>query len=328
MTVQDLERIEAKIDRTAAGAIAVSDNVGGIMFTSMTEVLEFAKLMAVSQKAVPPHLRANPGACLAVTIQALEWRMSPFSVANKSYEVNDRIAYESQLIHAVIEARAPLKGRLRGTYSGTGAQRSISISGILKSEVEPFVYDSPPLAQIKKKSPLWVDDPDQQLWYYATRSWARKYCPDVLMGIYSVDELEDADMKDVTPAKTDKPDIGERLKGSAKKGRGFNADGVSKALAHNPGETLDASKPSAVEEVEAELVETGVTHAANQQLQLDQDAETEITNKKLAVERVTTKDELKELVSITTAYLKDVKRTDLLNDFLSAASAREKKLEV
>jgi hypothetical protein len=120
MAVQDLERIEQKIDRTVAGAVTVSDSVGGIMFQNMSEVLEFAKLMSVADVAVPKHLRGNPGACLSIVTQALEWRMSPFSVANKSYSVNDRLAYESQLIHGVVEARAPLKQRLR---RNTGRRR-------------------------------------------------------------------------------------------------------------------------------------------------------------------------------------------------------------
>ena len=40
--------------------------------------------------------RAQPGACLAVSLQSLNWRMDPFAVANKSYMVNDRIAYEAR----------------------------------------------------------------------------------------------------------------------------------------------------------------------------------------------------------------------------------------
>jgi hypothetical protein len=108
----DVAKIEEKIDRVAAGAMTISDEIGGIKFEHMSEVMEFAKLMSIAGSAVPAHCRGEPGVCLAICIQALEWRMSPFAVANKSYVVENRgdkrIAYESQLIHAVIEARAPL----------------------------------------------------------------------------------------------------------------------------------------------------------------------------------------------------------------------------
>src|ERR1700688_4930068 len=116
--------LEALADRTPQHqAIAVSRSAGGVSFATVSEVMEVAKLMAVADKAVPKHLRANPGACLRIVFQAVEWRMSPWSVADKSYEVNDRIAYESELIHAVIEARAPLKKRLEVEYEGDAAER-------------------------------------------------------------------------------------------------------------------------------------------------------------------------------------------------------------
>lgn len=177
------------LDKEKAGAIAVSRTAGGVSFATALEVMEFAKLMAVAGKAVPSYLRNNPGSCLAITFQAVEWRMSPFAVANKSYEVNDRIGFESQLIHAVIEARAPLQRRLDCEYTGEGPTRQCTVTGcFIDGEVR--TYTTPMWKDIKvKNSPLWTADPDQQLWYYGSRSWARKWCPDVLLGIYAPEEL-------------------------------------------------------------------------------------------------------------------------------------------
>jgi hypothetical protein len=223
MAIQDLERIEQKLDRAAAGAVAISDNMGGIAFTNMAEVMEFSKLLSLSGTAMPKHLRGNPGGCLAVTIQALEWRMSPISVANQSYEVSDKIAYMSQLIHAVVEARAPLQQRLRRRYEGEGGKRVCVVIGHFKGEVEPVEYRSPEFEKITpKNSPLWKTDPDQQQWYYSVRAFARAFCPDVLLGIYSEDELADGrgapeTAVDITP----KPNVAKRLGGG--KGSGFSA---------------------------------------------------------------------------------------------------------
>src|SRR6516164_7339192 len=103
------DRIASRIDKTVAGALTVTKSqAAGLAFETMAQVLEFAKLMSISGVAVPKHLRSNPGACLAICVQALEWRQSPFAVANKSYSVNDRLAYEAQLINAVILSRAPI----------------------------------------------------------------------------------------------------------------------------------------------------------------------------------------------------------------------------
>jgi hypothetical protein len=154
--------------------------------------MEFAKLMAVSDKAVPTHLRANAGACLRIVFQAIEWQMSPWAVADSSFEVNDRIAYDSQLIHAIIEARAPLRQRLDCSYDGEGPERTCTVIGEF-TDGSRREYTTPTVAKIRvKNSPLWRDDPDQQLFYAASRSWARKWCPDVLKGLYTKEELETA----------------------------------------------------------------------------------------------------------------------------------------
>ena len=184
-------RIEDKIDRQTVGELAISNSVGGVSFQTVVDLMEFAKLMSVSGICIPKHLRGEPGACLAICMQAVEWRMSPYAVANKSYAVNDRIAYESQLIHAVIEQRAPLVGRLRATYDGEGPTRRCIITGHIKGEAEPLVFTSSPFAKITpKNSPLWQSKPDLQLFYNASRDWARMYFPDLILGVVSSDEVQ------------------------------------------------------------------------------------------------------------------------------------------
>jgi hypothetical protein len=152
--------------------------------------MEFSKLMAIGGVSVPAHCRGNVGVCLAICIQAIEWRMSPYAVANKSYVVNDRLCYESQLVHAVIEQRAPLTQRLRHTFAGDGGKLTCTIIGYVRGESEPMTYTSSPIEQITpKNSPLWKTKPALQLYYNALRDWARMYFPDVIMGVYTDDEI-------------------------------------------------------------------------------------------------------------------------------------------
>jgi len=156
----------------------------------------------VSGQAIPPHLRGQPGFCLAICIQAMEWRFSPFAVANKSYVVNDRIGYESQLIHAVIEERAPIIGRLRHSFSGKDLTRRCKVWAYVDGEESPLEYESPEIQQIKvKNSPLWTSKPDLQLYYNASRDWARVYFPEVILGVYTEDEIECVKLSKVDLAK-------------------------------------------------------------------------------------------------------------------------------
>lgn len=230
------ERISARTDLAVAGSTAVSPEVGGLSFRDMGQVMEFSKLMAVAGQAVPKHLRGAPGACLAISLQALNWRMDPFAVANKSYSVNDRIAYEAQLIHAVIEQRAPIKGRIKGKPEGEGAKRRWRL-WCDTIEGDRIDYEGPEIGTIRtKNSPLWTADPDQQLWYYSVRAMCRRHFPDVILGVYEKEEIESAPpMRDVTPK------VSSKMQEMVAKARGQDVT-LSESAQERPVEPEDVSQ--------------------------------------------------------------------------------------
>jgi hypothetical protein len=221
--IDRVEEIERKIDREVAGAVALASHPSGAVTVAprnMAELFEFAKLMAVSGPCVRGAFRGNPGACLALAMQAFKWGADPFAVANKAYIVKnrgtgeDQIAYEAQLIHAIVNTRAPLQRRLRTSYSGEGGKRSCTVSGLLIGEDEPFEYVSPKVDEIAvKNSPLWTADRDQQLHYYSTRAWARRWCPEILLGIYTPEETRgeiiDIEARDISPPRPRPEDFAE-----------------------------------------------------------------------------------------------------------------------
>lgn len=268
-------KIEGKIDKGVHQALEVSRNVGGVVFSTALEAMEFSKLLSISGKAIPKHLRNNPGGCLAIVFQAIEWRMSPFAVANKSYEVNDRVAYESQLIHAVIESRAPLKTRLRAAYEGEGVDRCCIVSGTFIGESEPQQYRSPTIKEIKvKNSPLWTADPDQQLWYYSSRAWCRKFAPDVLLGIYSKDELEDSPIGDASDRARDISPIAAKLAASGPpSGDGFNHAGINAELENVGVKTGEVIPPEPKKKRGGKSKPGATTHASEDAARASEPAE-------------------------------------------------------
>lgn len=257
----DVSRIEERIDRTELSTTSIDMKLGGVQFSTMIEVMEFAKLMAVSGLAVPLHMRGNPGACLAVCTKALRFGFDPFALAEHSYtmeknvkdEANqwhkiETIAYDSFVIHAIIEAHAPLMGRLRITYEGEGDNRTCTVTGIPRGEKEPLTHTGPTLGQLKaargrnekgqiKGSPLWDTKPDQQLAYDTRRDFCRKFFPEVLMGWIDRDEMDENVRAETAQDVTTGPKLSERLPGKGKNRRGFHADNT-KEIEHKPAETL------------------------------------------------------------------------------------------
>lgn len=187
------------------GALTITGQHGpmNIVPRNMSEAIEFARLMSKAQGCIRAAFRDQPGACLALSLQAWRWNADPFAVANKAFIVNDQVAYESQLIHAIVNSSPIMAKRLRQSYSGEGAKRRCKVTGWLRGEDEPFEYESPPVGDIPvKNSPLWNSDPDQQLFYFASRAWARRHVPEILLGIYTTDEIEGS-IIDVTADRLD-----------------------------------------------------------------------------------------------------------------------------
>jgi len=191
---------------------------GGVQLENWAQVVDLAKYMSTSGFCVRKELRQNVGACIAIIDLATRWGFSHWQLARVCYVINDVLCFESQVIHAVIEKFAPLKQRLRVRYEGEGGKRKAIITGHFKGELDPVEYESPEMANITpKNSPLWKTDPDQQLFYLASQRWAKRYCPDVLLGIHDVDQVSDApplvpgfaNAKDITPK------IAERLSAQA-----------------------------------------------------------------------------------------------------------------
>lgn len=219
---------------TSINAIGIATGVGGssIAPQNLGEVVRFAEVMCKADIALPKHLRGNAGACMAVALQALEWQMSPFAVASKSYAVNGAIAYEAQLIAAVVNTRSGIQGRLKYHFEGEGAAMTCRVVGILDGEECEYV--SPTIGSITtKNSPLWKSDSQQQLGYFSARSWARRHCPEVILGVYDREEVEQfrgsENARDVTPSLAERLQLARVEQHEATGPReGFDADFVTR----------------------------------------------------------------------------------------------------
>lgn len=199
-----MNQLATNTERLPMDSVGMSTGSTGAKIApqNLGEVVKFAEVMCRADIALPKHLRGNAGACMAVSLQALDWQMNPFAVASKSYSVNGTIAYEAQLIIAVINTRSGIEGRLEYSFEGEGGDRVCIASGKLDGKV--LEVRSPKFKDITpKNSPLWKSDPDQQHCYYTGRSWGRRHTPEVILGVYDRDEVEEFrgpdNARDVTP---------------------------------------------------------------------------------------------------------------------------------
>ncbi|HHN5314206.1 RecT family recombinase [Klebsiella pneumoniae] len=200
--------------------IAITSQPGATVVTAaaifspegMDRLVRFATLMADSKATVPAHLAGKPADCLAVTMQAAQWGMNPFAVAQKTHVVNGTLGYEAQLVNAVVSSSNLLATRLNYKWDGDWSKVSgktdkspsltVTVWATLKGESEPRTLTISMAQAGVRNSPLWEQDPRQQLAYLCVKRWARLHAPDVLLGVYTPDELQEAAPRverDITP---------------------------------------------------------------------------------------------------------------------------------
>lgn len=191
----------------------INSNVALFDSQYLNAISAFAQIMAQGAATVPRHLQGNQADCMAVAMQAAQWQMNPFAVAQKTHLINGVLGYEAQLVNAVISRSGVLANRFeyewygpwekvvgkfqirkgdKGEYRVPGWTLAdetgigIIIRATLKGEDQPMELDLL-LAQARtRNSTLWADDPRQQLAYLAVKRWARLFCPDVILGVYTL----------------------------------------------------------------------------------------------------------------------------------------------
>ncbi len=209
-----------------------------------------------------PELRSSIPVMLGLLDIAQRSRLSIYMLAMKCYVQKGVLCFESQVFHAL--ARPFLDGGLKPEYVGDDQDRVLIVRGRLKYDPYEYEHRSPPLGKVHpghtvkevngeriqfvRGSPLWDRKPDMQLWYDTTRDWVRKFCPEAVMGVYTVDEVMDENFIDQTP----RPSLGERLAVSSRPElrEGFRPADVATSL----------EQASVVDTVGEEMAEAPIQH--------------------------------------------------------------------
>jgi hypothetical protein len=171
---------------------------------SIQEALKMAELMA-SAKLVPAHLRDSPGDCLLVINQAVRWGLDPLAVAQATAVVQGKLCYEGKLVAAVLVATGAIKGRPDYTFSGSGDDRTITISAMAGDGKVRTITGT--VRDWKSNNRFWNSQPDDMLIYRGIRQWARRYAPEAVLGILTPDEMLEEKNHTPPPAKGTKPPV-------------------------------------------------------------------------------------------------------------------------
>lgn len=135
----------------------------------------------------PQQITAN---CFRIVNQAVRWGMDPYAIVDETYVVGGKLGYQGKLVAAVVNARAGLIGRLKYEHKGEGANRTVIVSGRFEDDPDEICQVELKLSDAKTDNMMWTKDPDQKLCYSGSIKWARRHCPEVVLGVLTDDDLD------------------------------------------------------------------------------------------------------------------------------------------
>src|SRR3990167_7625834 len=155
---------------------------------------ERAALLYSQSSLIPVQFRGKPNDCLIIIQLANRQNVDPFMLMQYAYIVQGRIGLEGKYAIALMNARRPFRGGVHYDYEGLGDTRSCVAWAVhAESGERCSVRIGMDMAKREGwlRNPKWTTMRDQMLAYRAGAFLARLFCPEVLMGMQTKEELED-----------------------------------------------------------------------------------------------------------------------------------------
>lgn len=147
---------------------------------------------------VPDHYKNKPDDCAIAVQMALRCKVDILTFLQSSYIVHGKPGIEAKLAIAMINGSGQIKGRIRWKFEGEGRTRkctAVATDALTGDLIEQSVTWAMAEAEgwTKKSGSKWLTIPDLMFQYRSAMWLARTNFPDVLMGMYTTDEIEDVE---------------------------------------------------------------------------------------------------------------------------------------
>lgn len=169
------------------------------------QVQRVAKLFSESD-LVPEVFQGKPANCAVALQMAFRMRVDPMMLMQNMYIVHGRPGIEAKLAIALMNSRGPFDGPLQWREEGSGESRSWTCFAIHRGTqktceatvtwtmVKAEGWDKPRGKPGGYQQPSkWTTIPDIMGRYRSAMILGRLYCPEVLLGLPTDDELHDAE---------------------------------------------------------------------------------------------------------------------------------------
>lgn len=155
-----------------------------------------AEILA-SSDLVPKQFKNNPPNCFIALGLAKRMDMNPFMVMQNIVIVNGKPSWPGQFIIATINASGRFDDILKYDVKGNGD--TLECRAYAQRNGETLIGPTVTMAMAKaegwlsKDGSKWRTMPELMIQYRSATFFGRLYCPDLLNGMYSTEEVEDVE---------------------------------------------------------------------------------------------------------------------------------------
>ena len=150
--------------------------------------------MLAQSTMVPDHFKNNIGNCVIALNFADRVGVDPFMAMQKMYVIHGKPAIETQLAIALVNK----SGRYSPIQYKFNEKRDTCIAYATNKETKE-VCEGPPVSLqmakdegwMSKQGSKWKTLPDLMLRYRSAMFFARTYCPEALLGLYTREEVQE-----------------------------------------------------------------------------------------------------------------------------------------
>ena len=176
--------------------VSADIKLDGNVFSGWHEFQAAGKMAAALSQStiVPRDYQKNPGNCLIALDMASRMGTSPMMVMQNLYIVNGRPAWSTQYIVAMINSSHKYRTELQYDLKGSGDTLECT-AWVLDKNGHKVTGPTITMQMAKeegwygKNGSKWKTMPEVMIRYRAASFFGRLNCPDMMMGIYSTDEV-------------------------------------------------------------------------------------------------------------------------------------------
>lgn len=163
-------------------------------YGSIEQMFKVAEFLARSP-IVPQTFQGNPGSVLIALNMATRLNLDPFMVMQNIYVVHGTPTMSGKFAIALLN-KSPKYARIEYRKTTNGGMLVVGHRHDGSVDEGTEINDAMISGEGWNKNPKWKTMRDQMLRYRAAAFFARAYCPEELMGLQTVEELQDIDQEE------------------------------------------------------------------------------------------------------------------------------------